>query len=162
MGIKALQNKHRKDRSLMIRASLLCCALLLLYSQGLFSQVITNEGAAISVIPGTVVSSGDLLNNPGGNLLNNGTINLSGNYTSIATSGGDGLYTLGGSWTNSGGIFIPGASTVIFNGSNDQFITRAGGETFYNLSVENSGAPSLMRLGLSTNVNVLGTLTMSL
>ncbi len=158
--LKALQTKRRKDRSLMIRASILCCALLLLCSRGLFSQVITNEGAVINVIPGTVVGSGDAVNNSG-TLSNNGTINLSGNYTSTATTTGNGLYTLGGSWTNTGGIFIPGSSTVIFNGADNQSIIRSGGETFYNLTVENSGAPALKSLGISNNVNVLGTLTMS-
>jgi len=98
---------------------------------------------------------------PGGNLLNNGTINLSGNYTSTATAGGNGLYTLGGSWTNTGGTFIPGTSTVIFNGADNQSIIRSGGETFNNLTVANSGAPAIKSLGISNNVNVLGTLTMS-
>jgi gliding motility-associated-like protein len=162
MGIKALQTKSGKDRSRMIRASVLCCALLLPGAQGLYSQVITNEGAAISIIPGTVVGSGDLLNNPGGNLLNDGTINLSDNYTSTATTGGNGLFTLGGSWTNTGGTFIPGTSTVIFNGADNQSIIRSGGETFYNITVANSGAPAVKSLGISNNVNVLGTLTMSL
>jgi len=158
---KVLQIQYRTDRSKITRASVLCCALLLLCSQRLFSQVITNQGAVINVIPGTVVSSADAVNNAG-TLSNYGTINLSRHYTSTATTRGDGLFTLGGSWTNTGGIFIPGSSTVIFNGANDQDIVRTGGETFYNLTVENSGAPAFRRLGILNNVRVLGTLTMSL
>jgi len=158
---KVLQIQYRTDRSQITRASVLCCALLLLCSQRLFSQVITNQGAYINIIPNTVVGAGDAMNNAG-TLSNNGIINLSGNYISTATTIGNGFYSLGGSWTNTGGIFIPGSSTVIFNGANDQDIIRTGGETFFNLTVENSGAPSLRRLGIANNVNVLGTLTMSL
>ncbi|HQH24393.1 MAG TPA: gliding motility-associated C-terminal domain-containing protein [Bacteroidales bacterium] len=135
--------------------------LLIIGPDYLFSQVITNEKAAVSVKEGTFIISGDAVNNEG-TLTNDGNLNLSGSYTSTGTTGGDGIYTLGGSWTNTGGIFIPGSSTVIFNGSDDQFITRTGGETFFSLKLENSGASLNKWLTIRDNVTVLGTLTMSL
>ena len=99
--------------------------------------------------------------NSGGIILNNGNLYLSGSYSNNATTDGNGIYQLGGNWTNTS-IFIPGSSTVIFNGSDNQTITKTGGETFYNLSVQNTGAASLKYLGLASNVSILGTLTMSL
>lgn len=144
------------------RAILLIAGLLFLRPLNLFSQVITNDQATITILPGTFLRSSDMINNNPGVLSNNGTVNLSGSYTSTGTTGGNGVYSLGGSWTNTGGIFIPGSSTVIFNGSDDQIITRAGGESFYNLTVENSGDQSLKRLAIQNNVTVLGTLTMLL
>ncbi|HBE43386.1 MAG TPA: hypothetical protein DDW27_19735, partial [Bacteroidales bacterium] len=142
-------------------ATMIVGALLMLQNYNLNSQVITNDGSVITILPATIVGSGDVVNNSG-TISNNGIFNLTGNYTSTATTNGNGFYTLGGSWTNTGGIFHPGSSTVIFNGSDDQFITRTGGETFFNLTVENSGAQSLKRLAIQSNVTVLGTLTMSL
>ncbi|MBI2269612.1 MAG: T9SS type A sorting domain-containing protein [Bacteroidetes bacterium] len=47
-------------------------------------------------------------------------------------------FTVGGHWTNSG-TFTPGTGTVTFNGSGTQNITKIGGETFYNLSINKSG-----------------------
>lgn len=62
----------------------------------LFSQVISNEKAAVSVREGTFVSSGDVVNNEG-TLTNDGDIQLSGSYTSTGTTKGDGIYSLEGS-----------------------------------------------------------------
>jgi len=99
-------------------------ALLFFSSFPVSSQVITNDGAAIKIIPGTFINSKDAVNNAGV-LSNDGNFNLSGSYTSTGNTTGNGIYSLGGSWTtNTGGIFVPGSSTVIFNGSDDQLITR--------------------------------------
>ena len=145
----------------LYRSILALAFVLFLVSQGsLFGQVISNNGAAISVTSGIVVNSKDIVNTSG-SLGNNGTINLSGSYTSTATAGGNGLFTIGGNWTNTGGTFIPGLSTVIFNGSSLQTIIRTGGENFYNLSLDNSGSLSLNRVVLSDNVTVQNILLMS-
>ncbi len=133
-----LQNKNSKNNSLIKRVSILCFGLLLLGHGGVLAQVISNSGAAVSVTPGIVVNSKDIENNAG-SLGNNGTINLTGNFKSTATTNGNGTFTIGGNWTNTGGIFIPGISTVIFNGTANQLITRAGGENFFNLSISNTG-----------------------
>lgn len=125
-----------------------------------FAQVITNQGAAISLTPGIVVGSKDMFNNAG-SLLNNGTLNLSGNYTSGASFGGDGFYRLGGNWTITGGIFDPGLSTVVFNGIVNQIISRTGGITFHNLTISNTGTDPANRVGISNNVTVGGILAMA-
>jgi hypothetical protein len=105
----------KKMMTLTVKWSIVFIAgLFILRPPEVFSQVITNQGASVNVIPGTIVQSGDAINNAG-ILSNSGTINLSGSYTSTGTTGGNGVYTLGGSWTNTGGTFIPGSSTVIFN-----------------------------------------------
>lgn len=134
---------------------------MLMVSQYSGAQVISNNGAAINLHNGIVVSSKDVLNTAPGDILNNGNLNLSGNYTSTGFTRGDGFYRLGGNWMNTSGVFSPGISTVIFNGSLNQAITRLGGETFYNLSIFNTGADPVNRINLSNNVNVSGTLSMS-
>ena len=125
------------------------------------AQVINNDGAAIYVKPSTFVSSKDANNNTGGSLWNYGTINLSGNYTSVATTRGDGTISLKGNWSSTGGLFFPGNSTVIFNGvNNNQSITHDN-VNFYNLTINNSSALP-QRVSILNNITVLGTLTMSL
>jgi len=155
---------HRNQRSIQnsVKSTFfLCLAFMFLFSGPLRSQVLNNDGAAISLTPGVYLYSKDVINNSGSNIINDGTINLSGNYTSTATTSGNGLYTLMGNWTNTSGIFIPGTSTVIFNGSANQSIIRTGGENFYNLSIGNTGTDPNNRVGISQNVQVLGTLSMS-
>lgn len=144
----------------MKRAFFFISLMLIFYSNSLFAQVITNEGATISLTPKVVVGSKDLYNNAGGNLLNHGTINLLGNFTSVATTGGDGFYRLGGNWTNTG-FFNPGSSTVIFNGKVIQLITKPGGEFFHNLSISNTGIAPVNLVRMANNVSVEDTLSMS-
>jgi hypothetical protein len=63
-----------------------------------------------------------------------------------------------GNWNNQG-TFVEGTGTVIFNGTGAQSVTTttAGGETFYNLEINNTGS------GITFNQNALATrsLTMS-
>ena len=156
-----LREKHTRlpgsIRSSSIRRAifLLCLGVMPL---ALFSQVISNKGAAISVTPGVVVNSKDAGNISGGIISNGGTINLSGNYSSSATTIGDGTYSIGGNWTNTGS-FYEGNSTVIFNGSHNQSIIHVG-ETFYNLSLSNTGPLTSDSVGLLNNITVRGTLSM--
>jgi gliding motility-associated-like protein len=160
-NIKIFQ-KDKNQSSSFMRAYILCFSALMMFSDSLFSQVISNNGASVTVTSGIVVETKDVENIASGEVANNGTISMFGNYTSNATTSGNGLFRLGGSWTNTGGVFIPGSSTVLFNGSGDQLIIRTGGESFWNMSVSNSGAPSSKSVKISNDVNVLGTLTMSL
>ncbi len=143
-------------------AKLIVILLTVIFSAGnLYSQVISNNGASITLTNGIVVGTKDAVNSFGGFLINNGTFNMTGNYTSTATTSGNGLFTLGGNWTNTGGIFVPGTSTVIFNGAANQTITRTGGEGFNNLTLANTGLAPLNRVIIANNVSVSGTLTMS-
>jgi gliding motility-associated-like protein len=143
------------------KSLIVLCLVALIFSQNpLVAQVISNTGAAVSVTPGIVVNSKDI-DNTSGSIGNYGIINLTGNYTSTATTTGNGTFRIGSNWTNTGGTFS-GLSTVIFNGSDNQAIIRAGGETFYNLSIENSGAAAAKSVDLSNNVTVTGILSMHL
>jgi hypothetical protein len=56
--------------------------------------------------------------------------------------------TLTGNWNNSG-AFIPGTGSVILNGTN-QTISKASGENFYNLDIENN-----------THITLIGNITVS-
>lgn len=63
-------------------------------------------------------------------------------------------FTLGGNWTNSG-AFTPSTGTVTLNGTGTQNITKSGGETFYNLTVNKSSGT----LTLVNDVAVTNTYT---
>lgn len=135
---------------------------MLLSCSDIFSQVISNNGAAINITSGAVVEASDASNTNSGILSNNGEFNLSGSYLNTGTTNGlAGYIRLGGNWTNTGGVFVPGSSTVIFRGSDDQVVTKSGGETFFNFILQNSGASTGKRVVLGDNADVLGTLTMS-
>ncbi len=156
-NIKLLENSRGLLKLMRWSAAALIIMLLLL-SDNLSAQVITNTGAAISVSPGAVVKSKDLENTSGavgnngtlnltgilnnsGSLNFNGTINLTGNFTNTLTgiSGGNGSFNLMGDWTNNG-VFNPGTSTVTFNGTINQIINHGStGEHFYKLIIINPG-----------------------
>ncbi len=146
----------RRRSSSMKRAILLLC--LGFMPVALFSQVISNKDAAISVSSGIVVGSKDAINTSSGIFSNGGTINLSGNYSSSGVTIGNGTYTIGGNWTNTG-TFFESNSTVIFNGSHNQSVIHVGG-TFYNLSLNNTGPVSSDSVGLLNNITVRNTLSM--
>lgn len=150
----------RKDSPYYRFLSLSFILLVILNSRPL-AQVITNEGAAISLTPGIVVSSKDAINNAGGTLTNNGTFDLKGNYTSNANTGGDGLYRIGGNWSTTGGLFSHGSSTVFLNGIANQLITIQAIESFNNLVLNNLGTAPFNRVGLGSNVEVSGILSMT-
>ena len=158
---KILKQMGRGIQRFSRRPLIICAGLLLIISQYLPAQVINNYGAQVNVTSGIYVTSKDAENNSSGALLNNGNINLSGYYLNNATTSGNGKYRIGGNWTNNS-VFLPGISTVIFNGFDNQTILKTGGETFYNLSVLNSGAASLKYLFLGSDVLVIDTLTLSL
>ena len=141
MAIKEKQTKYqvyRKTTSFAKSIIIPCFALLFFSQNTLFAQVISNTGANISVSSIAVVGSKDL-ENSAGTLGNNGTINLSGNFSNSGTTNGNGYYNLLGNWTDLGS-FNAGTSTVTLYGSTNQTITHgSSGETFYNLIINNPG-----------------------
>ena len=108
----------------------------------------------------SVISSKDFFNASNGHLSNFGTLNLSGNFSNFATSRGNGLYRLDGNWLNTG-FFHRDFSTVLLKGSGNQTITSVGGATFFNLSINNSGAPSSYRIIMDDDVTVTDTLSIA-
>ena len=154
----------RKNSDFIRSRFILLAAFIFFPSVIIRAQVINNNGAAITVTTGAAVVAKDMTNSSGAfnaRFLNNGTINLSGNYINSISSitGGSGTYRLGGNWTNNG-TFNYDLSTVIFNGSAEQLITKPSPESFYNLSIENTGALSGFTVKLSNNVQVIGNLYM--
>ena len=85
-------------------------------------------------------------------------INLS---NSGAKDGNNATFAVQGNWTVSGtATFTEGTGTITLNGSVAQTITNPSGETFNNLTINNSfGASPQITLGNA--VTVIGTLTMS-
>lgn len=65
--------------------------------------------------------------------------------------------SVGGDWTNSG-TFTPGTGTTTFNGTSTQTITKSGGESFYNLTIANTGAGNI---SLGSNVTTTNVLTLT-
>ncbi|OFX85281.1 MAG: hypothetical protein A2W99_15070 [Bacteroidetes bacterium GWF2_33_16] len=144
----------------VLKSAVVVCFAMLLFLQNISAQVISNSGAAINLTGGVVVQT-DTVVNQAGLITNNGVFNLTGDYRNAATTGGNGYFNLAGNWINTG-VFNSGASTVQFNGNNLQTITRAGGETFHNLVINNSGIALNNRIVLPQNVTVAGTLSMAL
>lgn len=136
-------------------------SIFMIWSASSFAQVINNNGAAVSLNNGIVVTSKDAINSAG-SMLNEGELSLSGSFTNTAVvNGSTGIFRIGLNWINNGGIFQPGTSTVIFNGSEIQSIIRTGGETLYNLSLANTGISGHDRLVLPNNVSVQNMLSLS-
>jgi len=144
----------------VLKFAVVICFAMLLQLKNTHAQVISNSGANISLTGGVVVNT-DTVANISGSITNNGILNLSGDYINAATTSGNGYFNLAGDWINTG-TFNPDASTVQFNGNNNQTITKAGGESFYNLVINNSGAASNNRILLPQQVTVSNRLTLSL
>lgn len=111
---------------------------------------IVNVGSNYSAVTGGTSTITDL------------TINVVGNFTIpgtaiVNTSGGVSTISVGGNWnitSSNPNPFVEGTSRVTFNGSSGtQSITttETGGETFYNLTINNT---SVTNPGLSTAVNL--------
>jgi gliding motility-associated-like protein len=132
----------------------LCLMILFLQPKALFAQVISNSGAVFTATTGIVVGSMDV-ENTSGEIINDGTLNLTRNLTSAGTISGNGEYYLAGNWTNTG-TFNPGTSTVTFNGSSSQNLTKPGGEDFHNLVLTNTGVGPDNRLNLLNDAEVSG------
>lgn len=150
-------------RRLVCSCAALCVAVLCAVAPA-YSQVISNSGAVISISTATVVVSQTYVNAAGASeLINSGEINLSGDFDNrtSATASGNGTYRIGGDWTNDGD-FQYGQSTVVFDGAGTQQVSAAQTvETFYNMSVDNSGAASGGYVQLDNSVQVMKTLSMA-
>jgi hypothetical protein len=135
----------------MRSAVALCCTLLLLCSSALQAQVISNNGAVVSISSGTVLNGGDI-GNTTGTISNSGTITLTGTYTNAATTNGNGTYNLAGNWINNGGTFTAGSSIVNLNGSSAQSIGGSTSTVFNTLQINNAAG---VTLGIASTVTTL-------
>lgn len=117
---------------------------LVLPGAALRAQVISNNGAVVTISSGLVVSAGSL-ENSSGTVTDNGTLTLSGSATNAGTLDGNGAWNVGGNWANNG-TFTPGTSTVKMNGGAAQTIGGSVACVFYNLDIANtSGGVSLTK-----------------
>ncbi len=135
-----------------------------------------NSGSANTVISSTVTIDGTLTKEGSGNFVTNGndittgglTVNAgvfnSGNSSGTWDINGDvsiasgatlnatsGTFTVSGSWSNSG-TFDANGTTVTFDGSADQ--TISGTNTFYNLTIANTGDPSSIEVDASGSTSL--------
>jgi len=131
-----MQKCMKKSGPLMKRIVLLSFALLMFNQEWLFAQVISNNGAAISISSGAVVVTGDV-DNTSGTVTNDGTVTTN-NIANTSTLQGDGTYNIAQSFTNSG-TFSIGTSTVNYNGAAQTVLNS----NYYNLTLSGSGAKTL-------------------
>ena len=143
---------NRKIGSFLWSFVFMCITLLFFQKQPLHAQVLSNNGAAISVGANSVLKTKDIVNTAG-TISNADTVILSGTYLNGATTNGNGIFHIGGDWTNNTGTLTLGTSTFIFDGPANQLITRTGGETFYNFTINNAGTPNTITLGSALTVN---------
>ncbi len=128
-------SSFRTNYSSFLKRAILVCFVMLMINEFISAQVISNNGAVISISSGAVVSNASDVNNAFGILTNHGALGLTGNFTNSATTNGNGTYTVGGNWTNNG-TFTPNSSTVIFDGSGPGNI---GTCTFNNTIINSTG-----------------------
>lgn len=95
-----------------------------------FSQVISNQGAFVSVGGTTVLSTNTIINNATGTFSNNGTLNVS-TVNNAGTFQGNGIYNLSQNIYNAG-TFNSGTSTFNYVGNGAQTISTL---QYYNLNV---------------------------
>lgn len=123
--------KHVNRLCTCARALLVFCCLIIA-SHTVTAQVLTNEGAVISIKDKTVVQAGDVENHSGA-IQNNGTLNLTGNWKNNAS-------------------FSDTTGVITFNGSRFQRIFKTGGESFYNFEINSTGDS----VNLDNNLQVKG------
>ncbi len=128
------------------RAVILLTAVFLLHQQNIRAQVVSQNGAYISIGSGTIINFDTLRNDNSGTVANGGTLTLS-SIINTATIQGNGTYNINNLFTNTG-TFTANSSTVHFIGSSNQYFPAL---TYNNLMASGS-ASSKTALG-NTVVN---------
>ncbi|WP_190922908.1 T9SS type A sorting domain-containing protein [Hymenobacter armeniacus] len=120
-------------------------ATLLLVSAAGNAQTLTNDGATLTVQSGaTLYVSGGLLHKAGSALANDGTVQLTGDFTNTAPAAS-----------------LSGAGLLRFSGAQDQTLTSPAGTALANLEVANTGAAGANRLLLPADLSVTGQLALT-
>lgn len=147
-----------KGKKQLISVFCIFCNLFLLMKQEIKAQVISNNGAYVSISSGIVIDF-DTINVDNTTTINNeGTINAS-TINNAGTIQGNGNYNIASNFINTG-TFVCGTSTVNFDGTE---ITTIGGSNaieFYNLIFNNTFATS-PQITLSINATAKNILTMT-
>ena len=142
-----------------LKAFAIVFCLILISAFTLNAQVIHNNGAVVNVQNGIIITT-DTLNNAAGNFINDGNLQIDGDYYNAANANGNGYYNITGNWSNSG-IFNPGNSTVELSGTNNQDLRNSGSGSFYYLLLNNTGPAASARIRLLNNISILNTLEMN-
>ncbi len=126
---------------------------MFLSSLAINAQVLTNNGAQITVTNGGILTvNGDVLNSIGnvdnaGYVLVNGSVTNNDNITGFGV--GTGLYEVRENWFNNSN-FTADQSTVLLNGGN-QIIGGLNQSDFYNLTLDGTGIKSQQVNSLVSN-----------
>ena len=94
-----------------------------------------SASTATQTLGGGLTVSGGTFTGSSGTVDVNGTMTLSSGTLTAPT----GTFRISGDWTVEGGTFTPGSGTVTLDGTADQTLT-AGGKSFNNLTINNTGA----------------------
>ena len=106
------------------------------------AQTLTNDGATITVQSGTTLYvSGGIQNKAGSTLANDGTVDLTGNFTNAAS--------------------LSGAGKLRFSGTTDQTLTSPAGTSLATLEVANTGAVGSNRVLVPSDLTVGTALTLT-
>lgn len=109
------------------------------------AQALTNDGATITVQSGTTLFvTGGVQNKAGSTIVNDGTVQLTGDLTNAATA-----------------TSLSGAGVLRFSGTTDQTLTSPAGTTVANLEVANTGSAGSNRLLLPNDLSVTNQLTLT-
>lgn len=109
------------------------------------AQTLTSNGATLTVTPGaTLFVRGGLLQNPGGTLTNDGTIQMTGDFVSTATAAS-----------------LQGTGRLRFSGATDQSLVAPAGATLANLEVANTGPIGNNRVLVPNDLTVTGQLLLT-
>jgi PKD-like domain/SprB repeat len=116
------------------------------------AQVISNNGALLTITSGTQISNVGGVVNTSGTIENEGVITITSDLTNNSTISGNGVYNIAGNFTNNN-VFTAGTSTVSLNGVSSQTVSGTSVTTFNILNINNSNG-----ISLGTNSNVSGVL----
>ncbi len=116
------------------------------------AQVLSNNGAVLSVTSGAQLSNLVSVFNTSGTIENQGVITITSAITNNATIVGNGTYNIGGNFTNNS-VFTASTSTVNLNGIALQTIAGTSITNFENININNATGVTL-----GTNSTISGVL----
>jgi len=138
---------------LSFRSFTLLFGCVFLYTP-IFGQI-SNGASYLVISPGTyLVVTGDVLNQNGGTITNNGTLVTTASIINAngSTLRGNGNWQLQGNWNNAG-TFTAGSSTVLFSGSDPSSIS-AGTSPFFHLQFNKTANDIALASAVTANGNV--------
>src|SRR3989338_5271637 len=121
----------------------------------------TVSGGTLQTSTATTTLNGGLTVSGGTLTGSSGAVNVTGNLIySSGTLTAPSAMSLTGDLTFTGSTFDPGTGTLTLNGTTDQTITQ-GGESFYNLTLNNTGADGSDDIIISGALDIDNTLTVT-